>query len=313
MDVHVDGGYPSTVMRSKIYRGEIVILSPTAATKALVAHAAALTEAAFAPHDPRLAHKHFTVAECVEILTQLKPHFIHHPETQLLLRDVLGAYGCDPGRTYQDVPRLRVAFPSDFLTAGIAYAHHPHRDTWYSAPKSQINWWLPIYPFLPEQGMAFHPQYWNRKIVNDSEQFNYYRWNAEGRKNAAKETGVDTRYQPRAQEALNLEPQICFVTPPGGTIVFSAAQLHSTIPNVTDTARWSIDFRTVDIGDVAEDIGAPIDDSLCTGTSLRDFKRMADFAPMPEEIAKAFDSGSLSAGVTVFRPDPHADQSETVA
>ena len=312
MDVHIDVGYSSDEMRTRIYRGEIVILSATPATKALVDHARALIEAAFAPRDPRHAHEHLSVAECVEILTRLKPHFIHHADTQKLLRQVLLEYGCDPQKTYQDVPRLRVAYPSNFLTSGIAYAHHVHRDTWFSAPKSQINWWMPIYQFLPEQGMAFHPQYWNRSIANDSDQFNYYQWNAVGRKNAAKEIGKDTRAQPHPQEPLNLEPQVCFVVPPGGTIVFSAAQLHSTIPNSTDWSRWSIDFRTVDIDDVVARTGAPTDDSRCTGTSLRDFKRMADFAPMPEEIAESYDTGLLGAGVAVYRPEANLLTEESV-
>ncbi len=31
------------------------------------------------------------------------------------------------------------------LIGGIAYAFHAHRDTWYSAPMCQINWWIPIF------------------------------------------------------------------------------------------------------------------------------------------------------------------------
>jgi hypothetical protein len=306
MDVHVDMKYPSKELRMRIYRGELAILRATAATAALVRHAGQMIEEAFAPYDPRFAHQHLSVAQCVEILTRLKPAFIHHPETQVLLRHVLIEYGSDPEKTYQDVPRLRVAYPSDFLTTGIAYAHHAHRDTWYSAPAGQINWWLPIYEFLPQQGMAFHPQYWDKIVKNDSENFNYYQWNSVGRKNAAKEIGKDTRVQPRAQEPLILEPQICFVLPPGATIVFSGAQLHSTIANATTVARWSIDFRTVDIDDVVGGVGAQIDDSQCTGTSLRDFRRTADFAPMPEEIAARYDDAAGAPGVRVFRPDADA-------
>ena len=67
--------------------------------------------------------------------------------------------GCDPERTYFDVPRLRTSTSNDYLTTGIAFAFHPHRDTWYSAPFSQINWWIPIYPVVADNVMAFHPQY----------------------------------------------------------------------------------------------------------------------------------------------------------
>jgi hypothetical protein len=303
MDIHLDMQYPPKESRKRIYQGEILLLLATAATTAFVQHARSMIEEAFAPYDPRHAHEHLSVTQSVEILTKLKPGFIHHPKTQALLRQVLLAYGCEPNSTYQDVPRLRVAYPSNFLTSGIGYAHHPHRDTWYSAPAAQINWWMPIYEFTPQQGMAFHPQYWNQVVKNDSENFNYYQWNAVGRKNAAKEIGKDTRIQPRPQEPLALEPQISFVLPPGATIVFSGAQLHSTIENTTAWARWSVDFRTVDIEDILTHTGAPIDDSQCTGTSLRDFKRMADFAPMPEEIAAGYDDAPGAEGVRVYSPE----------
>ena len=72
-----------------------------------------------------------------------------------------------------------------------------------------------------------------------------------------------------------------FVVPPGGVIVFSGAQLHSTVPNTTNVVRWSIDFRTINIDDIVSKRGAPNTDSASTGTSLRDFLRVADFAPIP--------------------------------
>ena len=58
---------------------------------------------------------------------------------------MLTELGCNLAKTYFDVPRMRTAFPGDYLKSGIAYAFHPHRDTWYSAPFCQINWWMPIY------------------------------------------------------------------------------------------------------------------------------------------------------------------------
>ena len=52
----------------------------------------------------------------------------------------------------------------DYLTSGISYAFHPHRDTWYSAPFCQINWWIPVYEIVPENVMAFHPRYWTQPV-----------------------------------------------------------------------------------------------------------------------------------------------------
>jgi hypothetical protein len=300
--VFLDPPRDDAAWRATIYGGGIIILSPSAEMLKLVEHTRTMIEEAFAPLDPQRVHESLPVEKCVEILTKLKPGFIHHPRTKELLRRALGAFGCPPEKTYQDVPRLRCAFPSYYLTTGIAYAHHPHRDTWYSAPMCQFNWWAPIYEFVAENGMAFHPRYWNEGIRNGSRDFNYYRWNAEGRKNAAQHIGRDTRVQPRAQEPLALEPEVRFVVPPGGVIVFSGAQLHSTVPNTTNTVRWSIDFRTINIDDVVAGRGAPNTDSACTGTSLRDFLRMADFAPVPEKVVAQYDDGVPLEGVAVYRP-----------
>jgi hypothetical protein len=94
-----------------------------------------------------------------------------------------------------------------------------------------------------------------------------------------------------------------FVVPPGGVIIFSGAQLHSTVPNTTNVVRWSIDFRTINIDDVVSKRGAPNTDSASTGTSLRDFLRVADLAAVPEDVVAAYDDDVPAGGVGVFKPE----------
>ena len=62
------------------------------------------------------------------------------------------------------VRRMRSSTSDGYLTTGIAYAWHPHRDTWYSAPQCQINWWMPIYEIVSENAMAFHPRYFGEAV-----------------------------------------------------------------------------------------------------------------------------------------------------
>ncbi len=190
-----------------------------------------------------------------------------------------------------------------YLTSGVGYAHHPHRDTWYSAPQSQINWWVPIYDIQTEQSMAFHPEYWTTPLKNGSATFNYYEWNSTGRKNAAAQIKTDTRKQPKPEEPVKLDPQIRLITPAGGVQLFSAAQLHSTVPNDSGRARYSIDFRTVHLDEVLSKGGAPNLDSACTGTSLRDFMRGSDLQRMPEEIVSTYDTGVVDEDWKVFKPE----------
>ena len=37
----------------------------------------------------------------------------------------------------------------------------------------QINWWMPIYPIVSENAMAFHPRYWSQAVRNGSAEYNY--------------------------------------------------------------------------------------------------------------------------------------------
>ena len=63
------------------------------------------------------------------------------------------------------------------------------------------------------------------------------------------------------------------ICPVGGVILFSAAQMHSSVPNISGVTRFSIDFRSVHLDDVIERNGAPNIDAGCTGTVMRDFMR----------------------------------------
>jgi hypothetical protein len=289
--------------RSRLYRGQLFVYAASPAIQELCDFAREMIEQAFPGGDPQLAQYTMPVEEFVRIFAPLKPAFIHHARTKGLIRQILSEFDCDLEKTYLDVPRLRAVTSSGYLTSGVGYAHHPHRDTWYSAPMCQTNWWLPIYNFEPESGMAFHPRYWNQPVTNGSSEFNYYDWNNNGRKNAAQFVTSDERKQPKAQEEMELEPSVTIVPEPGGVILFSAAQMHSTVPNTSGRTRFSIDFRTLHYDDVVNRTGAPNIDSRCTGTSLRDFMRGTDLSRLPEELVAPYDSGLITSGdVLVYQP-----------
>ena len=79
--------------------------------------------------------------------------------------------------------------------------------------------------------MAFHPEYFDKPIKNGSSSFNYYEWNAVGRKDAGRMIKTDTRKQPKPEEPLKLDPQVRMILPAGSVVLFAAAHLHSTVPN----------------------------------------------------------------------------------
>jgi hypothetical protein len=276
--------------RQHLYNGQLFVFSPCPSAIAFCEFARELIEEAFAPLEPREAQYSLPVEEYVAILAKLKPYFIHHPKSKQFMQGILSELGCDLSKTYFDVPRMRTATHGGYLTSGIAYAFHPHRDTWYSAPSCQLNWWFPIYDIESENAMAFHPRYWSQPVKNGSSGYNYYEWNKESRKNAAQHIKKDTRKQPHAEEPLELEPQLRLVSKVGGIIIFSGAQMHSTVPNTSGRTRFSIDFRTVHIDDVVAQRGAPNIDSACTGTTLRDFLRATDFSHIPEDLISPYEN-----------------------
>jgi hypothetical protein len=290
MNLFFDSKMHDAKRREELYAGSIFVYSPSPSALKLCELARELVETAFTGQDPIKIQDHMPVERCVEILAELKPKFIHHPKAKEYIQGMLAERDCDLAKTYFDVPRLRTAFPSDYLSSGIAYAFHPHRDTWYSAPFSQINWWMPVYDVCPDNIMAFHTPYWKNGVANSSNTYNYYEWNRANRQSAAQHVKADTRVQPRAQVPVEQDPQLRVVANVGGAMLFSAAQLHSTVPNTSGLARYSIDFRTVHLDDVWNKCGAPNVDSASTGTTMRDYLRGTDFAHLPEEaIALYFD------------------------
>ncbi len=294
MNIYFDSKMTDDRRRRELYRGSIFVHSPGPSALALCGLARELVEEAFRPLDPLTLHKTLPAEKCAEILGSVKPKFIHHPESNRHIRGMLSELGCDLEKTYFDVPRLRTAFPGDYLKSGIAYAFHAHRDTWYSAPFCQINWWMPVYEVQADNCMALHPRYFGQPIKNGSSGYNYHKWNAESRYNAAQQVKTDTRVQPHAEERLELEPEVRMVCPVGAAYQFSAAQLHSTAPNTSGVTRYSVDFRTVHLDDVMSRTGAANVDSACTGTTMGDYLKGTDLSHLPEEAMALYLDGTES-------------------
>jgi hypothetical protein len=288
--IYFDSAMNDADRRERLYAGDIFVFSPAPAVLALADFAREFLEEAFHPWHPTEAQYHMPVERFVEIFAPLKPRFIHHPRTKELIKAVLIEHGCSLEDTYLDVPRLRGVTSDGYLTSGVGYAHHPHRDTWFSAPMCQLNWWFPLYPYDKESAMNFIPRYWSEVVPNDSEEFNYFEWNAIGRAQAAKSIKSDTRKQPKSKVPLSLEPDIRIVCNVGGVILFSPAHLHAAVPNTTGKTRFSIDFRSVNFGDVLAHRGAPNIDSHSPTSALRDFMRPSDLSRVPEEVVRTYET-----------------------
>jgi hypothetical protein len=281
--------------RQKLFGGDLFVYSPTARSLELVAFAREMAEEAFAPHFPPDAQHKLERQEYVDVLAKLKPTFINHPRSKELVAGILADLRVDLAQSYLDVPRLRT-MTSEFLNAGLTLQFESHRDTWFSAPFSQINYWIPVYDIAETNAMAFHPRYFAGAVKNSSRDYNYGEWVAYGRAAAAAQVDMETRKQPEAEEEIEREPDIRVIAPPGGVLLFSGAQLHTTVPNTSGRTRFSIDFRVVNRLDVETRTGAPNVDSECTGTNLGDFLRATDLERLPADLIAEYDTPPVGRG-----------------
>ena len=114
--------------RKLIYGGSIYVYPPSASAITLIEHARAMIEEVYGP-DPGRAQYVLPVEEFSARGAALKPRIIHHPRTKTLIRQVVADAGCDFDDVYIDVPRLRLATSHGYLTSGVGFAFHPHRNT----------------------------------------------------------------------------------------------------------------------------------------------------------------------------------------
>jgi hypothetical protein len=245
----------------------------------------------FRPHDPVKAHESISPADMAALLGRWKPQFIHSAETKGIVRRIICEAGLSEKNTYFDLPKPRTAFPDGHLTTGIAFAFPWHRDVWYSAPPAQINWWLPVFKAGNNNSMSFDVSSFGRAVPNDSGAFDYYANNI-SRLTTAQQVTHESQVRPRA---LNHEPtsEFLVIPSPGEVLLFSGAHLHRSITNTSSEARFSIDFRTVNAGDLKQGRGAPVVDAHCTGTAIRDFRNL--------ENDGCFDEGLINR---LFGPPP---------
>jgi hypothetical protein len=264
--------------RKLLYDGTILFYAASPASRALCMHARKMVQEAFGADDPEHAQEHMPIEKFVSIVGPLKSRFTNDSQTKRYVCDYLVEQGVDPKQTFFDVPRLRVGPHSEYLTAGVSYAYKAHRDIWYSSPRAQVNWWLPVWDVTPERTMAFYPNYWDRAIKNSSSDFDYGEWIRVGRTQATNQIKVDTRKHPLPLEPLPESEEFRYGAAMGDAVVFSASHLHATVPNTSNSTRYSLDFRTVNIEDLKKSRGGLNVDSRSRGSTLGDFLSVDDLS-----------------------------------
>jgi len=302
MNIVVDPEMSNAGLRQQLYAGHLVVLTRLRALGDFVDYTREELAELFKPHDPQHVHEHVEPAEMAGMLGQWKPRFIHSERSKKLVRAVIEEAGFPADETHYDLPKPRTSFPVGHLTTGVAFAFPWHRDVWYSAPAQQINWWLPIFPVRDDNAMAFDSKSFGQAVPNSSDAFDYYENNASRRTTA---TQVTRERQARPAALDHQAAQELVILPsPGEVLLFSGAQLHTSIPNTSGLARFSVDFRTVDVSDLAAGRGAPLVDVHCTGTAIRDFINVVDESRFDEGmVVKLFGAPPPGATLVFGSPD----------
>jgi hypothetical protein len=305
VNVHIDPAFDDAERRRRLFGGDVLVYTHVPEVAAFAAYTREMITELFAPHDPLSIQTVYSPEELADMLIEFKPRWIHDPRSMDHVRDIAHALGCEPAKIHADVPKLRTAFPQGGLSTGIAYAFQAHRDTWYAAPKAQLNWWMPVWPVAENNIMEFYPHGFGTQVENNSGDYDYYLANTWRGNIKDFSGGTDVRVHPAPVHGIPADATRLTVVPPlGGIMLFSGDQLHASIPNTSGITRYSIDFRTVHLDDVHAGVGAPVADVACTGTALRDFKRMTDGAAFTEDEVAPYDSESPASagGVKEFVP-----------
>jgi hypothetical protein len=294
----IDPALPGQELRQRLYDGNLVVLTRLSALADFVDYTRGELLELFKPHDPEHVHEYIEPAEMAAILGAWKPRFIHSDESKKLIRAVVQEAGFEPEQTHYDLPKPRTSFPVGHLTTGVAFAFPWHRDVWYSAPRQQINWWLPIFPVREDNAMAFDLRNFNRAVPNSSEGFDYYQNNA-SRLTTAKQVTKESQARPGAIDH-HPDQELIVLPAPGEVLLFSGAQLHTSIPNTSGLARYSVDFRVVNVPDLIAGRGAPLADANCTGTAIRDFINVADERSFDEDLVRSLYGAPPADALLVF-------------
>lgn len=266
--------------RESLYQGDFHLITGNPAALALVEWARELIGDALGDSDPERAQFELPKDDFIARVSPLKSTFINHERTKELVRELVIALGTDPEETYFDLPRLRVIPSEEYLTTGVSYNYKAHRDTWYAGPKAQVNYWTPVFDVVGANVMSMYVGYFDRPIKNSSADFDYDRWVAESRFTAAQQVGKEERPHPLPTEPVDDASEIRVAGRAGDMLLFSTCHLHASAPNTSGVTRFSFDLRTINMADHRAGRGPANVDSAATGTTLQDFMRVSDLAPL---------------------------------
>lgn len=271
---HTELPADNSTMRERIYAGDVFLKPADAASAALKQHVLRLMQEKLEMEDIRQAHVKWSAEEMFERIGALRRVVYLEAEFHEHVRTVAAACGLDRSRIAFDPIRLRVVLPGGHRNPLAAPVYYPHRDTWYAHPQCMMVWWVPLHDLEPEETFVFYPDHLSQPVANDSEIFDYAEWIKDGPALKIgwqkRDSGVTASY-PRSLEKEMPPYAEGFSCKAGEQLIFAGAHYHRTLPHDLELTRYSLDFRIVQLGDVAAGRGAPNADNRSRGSTLKDY------------------------------------------
>lgn len=242
--------------RTRLYAGELIVKRGGDDFRGQLWRA---VEEEFGPQPRQPGPRHF------ERLTRLR-HTLARPLWRERAREFLAQLGLPLEEFAIDRFRLRSVSPGIETNPAAAAVFFAHRDTWYANPQAQINLWMPLHAVNGLDSFEFFPEFFERRVPNDSEGFDYDRFLELGGFQNSAARAAHPRWlvaETPAGQPVTLEE--------GNFLLFAAAHLHGTVPNRSPRVRFSIDLRLVHREDHARGRGAPNLDNRSRGSSMLDY------------------------------------------
>ena len=233
--------------REAIYDGDLIVFKDVPPLKEFRAITDAMIQDTLGTSNPVKAQFELDQDEYSSRVETLHKRFRADAKAKESFLAALAHVGVELERTYWDWLHLRVSPHGEEHTGRRTAKLGFHRDTWSSNVYSQTNWWAPIYPITSGRTIAFYGDYWEKPLKNTSAD-----WDLEEIRSGTSKAPL----VPEPAEDVDTASEFRPVIEPGDLLCFSGAHLHASVPNATGLTRFSIEARTVDSTDVAEDRGA---------------------------------------------------------
>ena len=263
--------------RESVYGGDLLVFQKIPPMEEFCAFTDTVVREVFGTTDPVRAQFESDRDEYLSRVEVLQKRFRKETRARDLFLAALEHVGVDLRRTLWDWLYLRVSPHGEQYSGRRTAKLGFHRDTWSSNVYAQTNWWAPNYPISPGRTIAFYGEYWEKPLKNTSAD-----WDLEDIRSGRSSASL----VPEPSEPVDTASELRLVIEPGDLLCFSGAHLHASVPNSTGVARFSVEVRTVDAGDVANDRGAPNVDGEAPRVAKDWFGHVDDGTPLTAVVVR---------------------------